>query len=156
MSVDIDSRSPSTRLSTRAPASDRFLWFSVAVATAIVLGLARWLVPDPSGLGTHTQLGLPRCLFLVLTGLPCPACGLTTCFAHMARGELVSAWHSSALGVALFALLASALPFTVWAGVRQRAFFETCARMRVQHIGGVWLCGLLVQWAVRVGCLLLG
>ena len=69
-----------------------------------MLAIARALTPDPSGFGTHTQLGLPPCGFLRLTALPCPLCGLTTAFAHMARLQLTSALHAHVLGPLLFAL----------------------------------------------------
>src|SRR4051794_12249344 len=79
----------------------RSTWFGFAAVSAIVLGIARLLSPDPSGVGTHLQLGLPRCGFLALTGLPCPACDLTTAFAHMARGEIAAAASVNAFGVLL-------------------------------------------------------
>jgi hypothetical protein len=113
------------------------------------------LTPSASGVGTHTQLGLPRCGLLWLTGVPCPACGLTTCFAHLMHGQLTAAAHCHLFGVVLFALLALALPLTVWAGVRGRPFFETLAAMHVTRIARLTACALLVQWSVRVARLLL-
>jgi len=73
----------------------------ILVILAVLLA-ARFLRPDPRGLGTHTQLFLPPCSFQVVTGLPCPACGLTTSFAYMARGELRPALASNLLGPPLF------------------------------------------------------
>lgn len=68
--------------------------------TAIVLN------PDPSGMGTHQQLGLPPCAFLKATGLVCPQCGLTTSFALLVRGRTGEAFRanpaSSAGGVAVY------------------------------------------------------
>lgn len=137
-------------------APDRVLWLCSAVTIALVAIAARAITPDARGVGTHTQLGLPPCGFLALTGLPCPACGLTTCFAHLARGEVAAAWHCHPLGVLLFALLAASLPWCVWAGVRKRAFFETLARMQVARLCAVYACALLAQWALRIARLLLG
>lgn len=71
---------------------------------ATVLALAAWLTPSPAGFGTHTQLGLGSCVMLSLTGLPCPMCGMTTTFAHMAHGHLWSALVNQPFGVALFVL----------------------------------------------------
>lgn len=73
----------------------------VAVALAGVLGVARGLRPDPSGLGTHTQLGLSPCVFLARTGRPCPACGLTTSAAWAVRGRLDRAWSANPAGCLL-------------------------------------------------------
>ena len=50
----------------------------LAVLTAglvAVLSIAAWLAPDPSGLGTHQQLGLPACTSVAILGIRCPACG---------------------------------------------------------------------------------
>jgi hypothetical protein len=76
-----------------------------------LLGVARWLEPDPRGYGTHTQLGLGPCAFAVLTGRPCPACGMTTSFAWFARGCLGRSWQASPAGC-LIALLT--IPVASW------------------------------------------
>jgi len=78
-----------------------------AAAIVGVLGVARRLEPDPSGMGTHRQLGLPPCGFALLTGRPCPSCGMTTAFAWSARARPVRAWQANPAG----ALLALACPF---------------------------------------------
>jgi hypothetical protein len=71
-----------------------------------VLGLARWLRPDPRGFGTHGQLGLPPCQFRATIGLPCPSCGLTTAFAWMVRGRPDQAWRANPAGCVLAPLAA--------------------------------------------------
>jgi hypothetical protein len=128
----------------------RSTWFAIAAAGATLLGIARALTPDPSGLGTHTQLGLPRCGFLALTGLPCPACGLTTAFAHMARAELGAAVSANALGVLLFVITLASIPFGVWAGVRELPPSETFARLHAAKSGGLIALAGLVYWCARV------
>ena len=125
-------------------------WFGIAAASAAVLGIARVLTPDPSGVGTHVQLGIPRCGFLAITGLPCPACGLTTAFAHMARGEIGGALDANALGVLLFAIVCVMLPFGVWAGVRELPLFETFARVRAAQSCGMIAALGFVYWCARV------
>jgi hypothetical protein len=128
----------------------------LAVAALCLLGVSRGLVPDARGLGTHTQLGIPPCGFLLLTGLPCPACGLTTCFAHLARGQVDRALHANALGLVLFACVLLSLPLAMWACARNRAFFETFARMHIDRLCIAIACVALAQWFARVACLLLG
>lgn len=90
----------------RVPASavNRLVGASLALPGALVLGLARWLEPSPAGVGTHLQLGLNPCVMLVLTGIPCPMCGMTTTFAHMADGQLLGALANQPAGVVLFAI----------------------------------------------------
>lgn len=69
---------------------------------AVVL-LAGALRPDPSGLGTHTELHLPPCGFYLVFHKPCPSCGMTTSFALIMHGRFLEALHSQPAGVAVFA-----------------------------------------------------
>jgi hypothetical protein len=87
---------------------------SFLVAAACLAGLlvvARKLEPDPRGFGTHTQLGLPRCAFLSVTGRLCPTCGMTTSFAWLARGRIDRSWQANPAGC-LYALLT--VPLLSW------------------------------------------
>ena len=81
----------------------RLRGLAVAACCGTVIGLATWLAPDSAGAGTHRQLGLPACSFLVQTGYPCPTCGLTTSVSAMAHGRFVLALASHPFGVVLFA-----------------------------------------------------
>jgi Protein of unknown function (DUF2752) len=135
--------------------TDRVQWLGLACLVLGVWGVARWLTPDARGFGTHLQLGLPACGFLSLTGLPCPACGLTTCFAHMARGEFALAAHTHPVGVLLFACMSACLPLAVWAGVRGRPFGATLVRLHVYGACAAVGGAALGQWVLRVAALLL-
>lgn len=95
------------------------LWSLMIVALLIApLGVAVWLRPDERGFGTHQQLGLSPCGMLLLSGYPCPTCGMTTSFAHTVRGQWVRAAHAQPGGFALalacagFALVALRSVFT--------------------------------------------
>lgn len=92
----------------------------VALGLAAVLGLARWLVPDPRGYGTHTQLGLGPCAFLVMTGLPCPSCGMTTAFSWAVRGRFDRAWRANPAGSLLVPTCAAMIPWLVVSAARGR------------------------------------
>jgi hypothetical protein len=81
-----------------------FVWF---ITTAI----AAWLRPDPSGHGTHTQLGLPPCPSVLLFNRPCPGCGLTTSFSAFVHGNFAFAFHAHPLGPILY------MGMTLWAGL---------------------------------------
>ena len=74
-----------------------------AISTS-VLALARWLTPDPTGVGTHTQLGLQPCAVLSWVGFPCPMCGMTTTFSLLAHFRLGDALVTQPFGVVLFAM----------------------------------------------------
>lgn len=82
---------------------------AAAAGLAAVLATAASLRPDPAGHGTHTQLGLPACSFLRLTGERCPTCGMTTAFAWMVRGRFDQAWGANPSG----ALLAAGTPLVI-------------------------------------------
>ena len=68
---------------------------------ALAFTVAAALEPDPSGVGTHRQLGYAPCLAPILFGRPCPTCGMTTAFAYAARGDVRSAFHAQPAGLAL-------------------------------------------------------
>lgn len=92
---------------------DQALYLMIASIAGIVLGIARRLTPSPGGLGTHRQLGLPPCLFLRLTGVPCPCCGLTTSFAHAARLHFIEALIAQPFGLVVFLVTVSIIPLSV-------------------------------------------
>jgi hypothetical protein len=66
-----------------------------------VLAIAGWLSPAQAGVGTHQQLGLPQCGWIVAADLPCPTCGMTTAFSYTVRGKFVSAIKSQPFGMLL-------------------------------------------------------
>jgi len=63
--------------------------------------VATQLRPASSGLGTHQQLGLPPCSTRVLFGVRCPACGMTTSWAHLVRGDFVASMKTNPGGTML-------------------------------------------------------
>jgi Protein of unknown function (DUF2752) len=83
-----------------------------AICLALLVTAAR-LTPSPTGMGTHTQLGLDQCQFALRTGIPCPSCGMTTSFAWFARGNFPASFYVQPMG----ALLALGTAVTFWAAV---------------------------------------
>ena len=69
-----------------------------ALAGLVVAALLR---PDPSGMGTHEQLGMTPCGWIRMYNVPCPACGMTTSFAHFARGSVFTAVVGPSAGAEL-------------------------------------------------------
>lgn len=57
--------------------------------------------------GGHAVAGPVLCPLRLLTGIPCPACGLTTSFTEMAGGNLAAAWAAAPIGPVLFVLFAA-------------------------------------------------
>lgn len=85
-----------------APMNGRLVAALFAVAVLGVIGIARWLTPDPRGLGTHEQLGLPPCVSERFLGFPCPLCGMTTSFSLMAHARPGDAFYAQPAGAAAF------------------------------------------------------
>jgi hypothetical protein len=67
----------------------------------------------PRASGTHRQLGLPPCHFQTLSGLPCPACGMTTSLSLVMHGDLASAWRVNWAGVIVGAMAGVAVAWLV-------------------------------------------
>jgi len=86
---------------------------ALALASAAPLAVAAALTPASDGHGTHTQIGLPACGWVVAFDRPCPTCGMTTAFTHAADGELLSSAATQPFG----ALLAISAAACVWAGL---------------------------------------
>jgi hypothetical protein len=95
----------------RAPSDLR--WYQRAAMVAggtlllSLLATAAILKPNPDGKGTHRQLGLPPCSLVVLAGIRCPSCGMTTSWSHLMRGNVLASVRANSGGT-LFALAALA------------------------------------------------
>lgn len=76
------------------------------IGAGSILALSVGLEPDPSGVGTHMQLGLNGCVILNEFDVPCPMCGMTTTFALMADLRWLAAIGNQPFGVVLFLLTA--------------------------------------------------
>lgn len=103
---------------------NRTLHFGIGGLMLCGLGLCTLIQPDPSGIGTHRQLGLPECLICRITGRErCPSCGLTTGFSHLIRGhwDQASAAHPAAPAV-----------FAIWCGI-------ACYSLVIAALGINWL-----------------
>ena len=91
----------------------RLIAGAVSAACLALLGVAAWLPPSPTGIGTHCNLGLPPCSWAQLLDLPCPTCGMTTAFAHLANGDFVASFIAQPMGF----VLAVAVSMAFWVGL---------------------------------------
>lgn len=135
---------------TRVSTTTRWSLLIVGFGLAIPWLIAVTLTPDHRGWGTHQQLGLPPCTIQRVFGHRCPACGMTTAFAHLARGGFGSALQCSVSGTVVGILTALAIPWT-WATAWRGQWW----RPRPAEPAWLWaawgLCGLiLVEWIVRL------
>jgi hypothetical protein len=129
---------------------DLFACAAFEVAAVALFVVARGLRPAPEGLGTHEQLGLPPCLLFASSGIPCPACGMTTAFAHAARGEPLQALVTQPFAALLALALAAGfvvLPVALAAGVAPRAVLDAVVSERLALL---YLALLALAWIYKV------
>jgi hypothetical protein len=107
------------------PHDRRFLrWYqriglaALATVLAALLIVARTLTPDERGHGTHEQFGLPPCTFYLIFQRPCPACGMTTAWALLLRGDVGRALAANAGGALLAMLGLAAVPWLLVSAIR--------------------------------------
>ncbi len=126
----------------------RLLGLLVGGPCVLVVALAVWLTPDARGYDTHTQLALPPCGFLRTTGLPCPTCGMTTAYANLAHGRVVSALRANVGGAALFVVTVLAGLVGLAQLVTGRAWLERLT----PRVGWLWLAlwAVLGGWALNL------
>lgn len=128
----------------------RMAWFVLFAVPLVVMLIAASLTPDPAGHGTHTQLGFPPCGFLLITGLPCPGCGLTTSFAHMIRAQVVGATHANPFGVLLFLVSLSTIFVSAVGFVRGLPVIDTLERLHFEKWAILLAATSVTVWVVRV------
>lgn len=124
-----------------------------------VFAVALWLNPydadgKPRTMATHTQLGMPPCNFVVLTGTPCPACGMTTSFALLVRGDLTAALRANWAGVAVAVVWAVMMIWAVSSGIAGRLLFIPSGRG--EQVLTVLVGGAVALMLGRWGIVLIG
>ncbi len=116
----------------------------------VLLFVASRLAPDPQGLGTHQQLGLPSCSMVMLTGLRCPGCGMTTAWAHCMRGQWGEAMGANVAGTLLCLLSILCAPVLIaysWLGRTWRSPWFSTASLGVLSAS---LAIAIFEWLIRL------
>lgn len=133
-----------------SPNTRRLLAAVVGSGCAAVLGIAAWLTPSPTGMGTHQQLGLPACGWISMMDMPCPTCGMTTAFSHAAHGQFWKSFLSQPMGF----LLAMATAMTLLVCVHTLITGSRLPRifLKLWSVRSGWtLAGLIVAaWAYKI------
>ena len=128
-------------------ARDRWILAVAGLGLWSLLITAAVLRPDAARLGTHEQLGLPRCAFLTVFKMPCPSCGMTTSWSLLTHGRVVEALRTHASGCLL--------------GSRQPSAAQCCCPRQCEEGGGPndkvlvtlalgMVALILVEWGLRV------
>lgn len=134
----------------RAVTSRRLIAAVVAATAATILGVAAWMTPSPTGLGTHRTLNLPPCGWIAVADLPCPTCGMTTAFAHAADGNLIASFHAQPMGFMLAIAVAVTLLVSVQVAITGSRLGWIFTRLWGRRSG--WALALLViaAWAYKI------
>lgn len=129
----------------------RMLLILVGLGWVGIFAIAFWLNPYQDGRplmeATHRQLGLPACNFKVLTGVPCPSCGMTTSFALLMHGDVANSLRANFAG-ALLALFGLAyIPWSLASMWRGRWLGTTNVEAWFIRIVFAWVALMLLRWA---------
>jgi hypothetical protein len=135
---------------------ERLFWGLIMLGCWTCLVLAAFVLdPDPRGMGTHEQLGLPECGFVTMFDGPCPSCGFTTTFTLAAHLRPVDAFVNQPFGFLMFLLaLAGAVVLPV-AVFRRVSIMLATDRWPWWRIGlillGLWMLGWGYKWTMAAG-----
>jgi hypothetical protein len=115
-----------------------------------LLVTAALLEPSAAGMGTHRQLGLPPCTMVVLVGIRCPACGMTTSWARMVRGNVVGSARANSGGAMLALAALAGGPWLLASGLAGRWVWGLPRENIVLGIGLAIVAVTLVDWCLRL------
>lgn len=122
----------------------------VAIGCAGLLGIAAWLTPSPTGLGTHEQLHMPACGWISAVDLPCPTCGMTTAFAHAADGNLLAAFLAQPLGALLALGVAMTLLVSLYVALTGSRVARVFARLWTVRTAWIFSAMVLTAWGFKI------
>ncbi len=129
---------------------ERVGFFCLGFLLFVLLAVAAWLKPNPSGMGTHTQLGLPGCSLFTMVGIRCPGCGMTTAWAYTMKADFTSAIGANVGGVLLCLLSVAVFPCLLWMAIRGQSINN---RWFVQVVIAVLVIAIsisIIEWLIRL------
>lgn len=130
--------------------------FALFIPSVAVLGVARWLAPNPAGVGTHIQLGLAPCGVMTWVGIPCPMCGMTTTFSLLANLRPLDAVVNQPFGVVLFAITVIVAGIGALEIVRPANRWDHLIRWsngREVHVLTAFVVLMLASWLYKVAAM---
>lgn len=142
--------------SPRMSAIQRLLALVIAAGALNVLLIAAYLHPDPTGAGTHTQLGMQPCQFLYATGLPCAGCGMTTAFSYFVRGDFLTSFYTQPFGMVLAVLTALTFWASLYCAITAKPSYRLLKLIPMSAHLWFWLGLGLFGWAWKMVVVIAG
>ncbi len=129
----------------------RILLIGMAVGFTGVIATALWLQPytadgQPRTNATHTQLGLPQCSMIEMTGKPCPACGMTTSFALLTHGDPLNSLRANWVGTILCGSIILITPWLLVGAIRGRLLWVRNGELFTTILLTTLLALMLIRW----------
>lgn len=148
--LEPDAERPRTVAAEPIVGWQRLLLIFTGCVLVSLLITAACLPPSANGMGTHQQLGLPPCSMVMFFDMRCPACGMTTSWAHLMRGQIVQSAHANTGGLmlALFALIGG--PWMLASATVGRWWLGMLDPIWVLAAGSLIFAVTTAQWAWRV------
>ena len=134
----------------RLATAGRLTAAAVACGCLTLLLLAAYLQPAHGGVATHLGLGLQPCQWLVRTGLPCPACGMTTSFAWLVRGNLMASFYVQPMGATVAILDAAGFWLAGYAAVSGKPTYRLLERVPSKYYLFVLPAWAIAAWAWKI------
>src|SRR5207245_623605 len=88
------------------------------------------------------------CQFKMVTSYPCPSCGMTTSFAHLMHGDVLSSLRANWVGtlLAIFCLLL--IPWCLASAARKQLLFIRSIERAIMWPAVVFLSLMLIRWVI--------
>jgi hypothetical protein len=103
---------------------------------------------SPMRKASHQTLGMPPCRFQQMADLPCPSCGMTTSFALLIRGDVISSLRANWVGTGLAVFCALMIPWCVASAFRGRYLWIRRIESALAFLVGTFTVLMLGRWGV--------
>ena len=150
---------PRPRRNRRPPKLAKWVRAMLAVMAFVfvaIVGAAAYIHPYgtdgegrevPQMMATHTQLGLEPCNMVVLTGKPCPACGMTTSFSLLVHGDVPNSLRANWVGTLMAVWWFTLIPWGFASAYRGRLLFIRNGEMWMTVGLSIALTLMVARWA---------
>lgn len=128
----------------------RLLALAISLASLGVLCFAAKIEPSPTGIGTHRQMGLQPCAFERRTGLPCVTCGMTTSFAHFARGQFLASFYVQPMGMILAVMTAMSFWAALYIALSGRPAYQLFGFLPTRYYVIPFVSLTILAWVWKI------